>query len=112
MNTIAARVARVHTGSSVATLIHALDDDGLEHKIEVPPALARTVVPGQVLILQWSVHTVPNLASPEPQAPATQAVDPIDHEFDLRNSASAAAVGARDFIDEFNTLLGPTRGRG
>lgn len=112
MTTIAARITRVHTGSSVATLLHAIDDDGLEHRIEVPPALARAVVPGQVLVLQWSVHTVPTLSSQEPPAPAPRAVDPIDHEFDLRSEPPAAAGSARDIIDEFNALLGPARGRG
>jgi hypothetical protein len=112
MTPIAARIARVHTGSSVATLIHAIDDDGREHRLEFPPALARTIVPGQVLVFQWSVHTVPDLSTPEPPRPAATPADPIDHEFDLRNDPPAAATGARDIIDEFHKLLGSTREKG
>ena len=112
MTTVAARISRVLTGSSVATLLHAIDDDGLEHRLEVAPALARVIVPGQVLVLQWSVHTVPDLSPQEASAPAPREVDLIDHEFNLRSETPAAAVGARDIIDEFNALLGPARGRG
>lgn len=112
MITIAARIARVLTGSSTATLVHAIDDDGLEIKLEVPPAQARTILPGQVLVVQWSAHTVPDLKAHEQPQPITRPVDPIDHEFDIRNDTPAAAASSRDIIDDFNVLLGSTRGRG
>lgn len=112
MITIAGRIARVVTGSSTATLLHAIVDDGLEIKIEVTPAQARAVVPGQVLVVQWSVHTVPELTAHELPQPATRPADPIDHEFDIRNETPAAAASRRDIIDEFNVLLGSARGRG
>ena len=112
MITIAARIARVVTGSSTATLLHAIDDDSLEIKIEVSPAQARAVVPGQVLIVQWSVHTVPDLTAHEQPPPMARVADPIDHEFDNRNDTAASAAIGRSFMDDFNVLLGSTRGRG
>jgi len=112
MITIAARIARVVTGASTASLLHAIDDDGLEIKLEVAPALARAVVPGQVLVVQWSTHTVPDLTAYAPPQPTARPIDPIDHEFDIRNDTPAPAASGRDIIDEFNVLLGSTRGRG
>ena len=112
MTTIAARITRVLTGASTATLLHAIDDDGLEIKLEVPPALARAVVPGQVLVVQWSTHTVPELTMAELPPPAARPADPLDHEFDIRHETTAAAPGARDIIDEFTMLLGSSRERG
>lgn len=112
MTTIAARITRVLTGASTATLLHAIDDDGLEIRLEVPPAQARAVVPGQVLVVQWSTHTIPELTIAEVQPPTARPADPLDHEFDIRRETSTAAPGARDIIDEFDVLLGSSRGRG
>lgn len=112
MTTMVARIVRVLTGHDTATLLHAADDDGLEIKLEVPPAQARTIVPGQVLVVQWSAHTVPALtttaAAPQPAAHT----DPIDHEFDLRSEPTVSTAGPRNIIDEFNTLLGAPRRKG
>ena len=69
--TIVARIIRVLTGNATATMLHAVDEDGLEIKLEVPPAQARAVVPGQVLVMQWSTHGIPELSSP--QAPVQAA---------------------------------------
>lgn len=109
--TMVARILRVLTGHDTATMLHAVDDDGLEIKLEVPPAQARTIVPGQVLVLQWSAHSIPALAAPT-AAPQPAAIDPIDHEFDLRSGPPASAASARTIIDEFNTLLGAPRRKG
>jgi hypothetical protein len=111
MITIVARITHVVTGHDTATLLQAIDDDDLEIKLEVPPAQARMIVPGQVLVLQWSAHTVPALTTPAPQLEAP-AADPIDHEFDLRSEPPASPASARSIIDEFNTLLGTARRKG
>ncbi len=108
---VAARVIRVVTGNATATLVHAIDDGGRDQKLELTPAQARTIMPGQVLILQWSVHDVPELST-APAAPVTQPADPLDHEFDLRINTPAPAAGARDILDEFNALLGIPRRKG
>ena len=110
--TMVARIIRVLTGHDTATMLHAVDDDGLEIKLEVPPVQARTIVPGQVLVVQWSAHGIPALTTTTPAAPQPAAIDPIDHEFDLRSEPPASAASARTIIDEFNTLLGAPRRKG
>ena len=109
--TMVTRIIRVLTGHDTATMLHAVDDDGLEIKIEVPPAQARTIVPGQVLVVQWSAHSIPALAT-TPTAPQPAAADPIDHEFDIRSEPPASTASVRTIIDEFNTLLGAPRRKG
>lgn len=109
--TIVARIARVITGNAAATMVHAIADD-LDIKLEVPPGQARALVPGQVLVVQWSAHSVPELSGPPVAAPVTQPADPLDHEFDLRINTPAPAAGARDILDEFNALLGMPRRKG
>ncbi len=110
MTAVAARIVRVLTGNATATMLHAIDADGLELRLEVPPAQARAVTPGQVLVLQWSVHSIPELTAPP--APTTAPPDPLDHEFDLRTETPASTSRAQDILDEFNTLLGSPRTKG
>lgn len=62
--TIVARVVRVVMGHSPAALIHAREESGNEHKLEVAVEAARNMSAGQVLVLQWSVHNLPELATP------------------------------------------------
>jgi acetolactate synthase regulatory subunit len=64
MNTLVARVLRVLRGHSTA-MIHAVDKDTHEHKLEVPVESARAVAAGQILVLQWSVHDVPGAQAQE-----------------------------------------------
>ena len=108
---LAARIIRVVTGNTTATLVHAIDDDGRDQKLELEPAAARTIVPGQVLILQWSVHNIPELTG-APTLPITHPADPLDHEFDSRLDTPAPVTGARTILDEFNALLGMPRRKG
>ena len=61
MNTVVARVLRVLTGHSPIALIHAVDKHGHEQKLEVPVEAAREVAAGSVLVLQWSVHVLPDV---------------------------------------------------
>lgn len=117
MTTMVARIARVITGHDTATMLHAFDHDGLEIKLEVPPAQARAIVPGQVLVLQWSTHAIPEWSSSETFAVGTRVdlKDPIDLEFDIRSEPPASAAtpaSTRNILDEFNTLLGTPRRKG
>lgn len=61
MNTVVARVLRVLTGHSSTAMIHAVDEHGHEHKLEVPSTSVRGVETGQLLVLQWSVHGAPGV---------------------------------------------------
>jgi len=87
-----ARIQRVLNGHSERALVHAVDDAGLEYKLEVPTAAVRDLAPGQgyVLVLSWSIHAspvtlpmatlaatpAPTPATPSPTtAPAPSAVD-------------------------------------
>lgn len=109
MTTIVARILRVLTGHAQAAMLHAVDEDGLELRLEVPAAHARTVVPGQVLVMQWSAHAVPELTpTPTPAQHAHHDDDPIDHEFDIRSEPPSA----RAIEDELSMLLGPARRKG
>jgi hypothetical protein len=85
MNTVVARVLRVLTGHSPTAMIHAVDEHGHEHKLEVPSESTRGVEVGRLLVLQWSVHSLPGVldsgaavgvlpaAASEPHAPAASA---------------------------------------
>jgi hypothetical protein len=65
---VVARVRRVVTGHSERSLIHAVDPDSLEYKIEVPSDVLHNLVPGQEhsLTLSWTLQPV--------TAPATSSV--------------------------------------
>jgi hypothetical protein len=57
---VVARVRRVLTGHSERSLIHAVDPDSLEYKLEVPSDVLRNLVPGQehALMLSWTLQPV------------------------------------------------------
>lgn len=85
---VVARVRRVLTGHSDRSLVHAVDDDNLEYKIEVPSDVLRNLVPGQehMLMLSWTLQPV--VTAPVPRdtaAPAARAPTPlpsaVDEEF-------------------------------
>ena len=131
------RVSRVLTaaGSPVARL-QARNEEGHEVGLELPAVLVERTAPGHVLVLNWSIH-----ALPEPLAPTTVAADDappasaasaraVDEAFmDLMSRGRrGTAAGAPPPIsttppasqtrsgpeinDEFNTLLGGAPGRG
>jgi len=88
--TVLARVRRVLTGHSDRSLIHAVDDNNLETKIEVPTDVLRDLMPGQdyALVLSWTLQ--PLVMAPAPQeaaatpAPArapTPLPSAVDEEF-------------------------------
>ena len=136
------RVTRVLTaaGSPVARL-QASDEDGHEARLELPAGLVGRTAPGHVLVLNWSIHALPELLAPP--APATVDATPpasaaapatpasartVDEAFmDLmsrgRQGTSAPALMTMttpaaqtrrgpEINDEFNTLLGSAPGKG
>ena len=137
------RVSRVLTaaGSPVARL-QAVDEDGHELRLELPAALVERTAPGHVLVLNWSVHSLPAIpvaaeatppptsaAPPTSTAPPASAARTVDEAFmDLMsrsrpgtsapaasNATTPPAAQTRSGLeinDAFNTLLGTAQGRG
>ena len=66
MSTVVARVVRVLSGHSTAAMVHAVDEHGHEHKLEVPASTVTDLQPGAVLVLQWSVHRLPDTLAESP----------------------------------------------
>ncbi len=98
--TILARVRRVLTGHSDRSLIHAVDDNNLEAKIEVPTDVLRDLVPGQdyALMLSWTLQ--PLVMAPATHEAATPARVPtplpstVDEEFMALMSRRRGQAGA------------------
>ena len=137
------RVLRVLTaaGSPVAR-VQAMNEEGNEARLELPALLVQRIAPGHVLVLNWSIHALPELLAPaapqeEPhvsadQAPLTSAGSPraVDDAFmDLMSrvrrdpsATSATPLSATtppasqtrsgEINDEFNKLLGSARTKG
>ena len=83
---IVAPVKRVLRGHSDRSLVHAIEEAGLESKIEVSSDAVRDVVPGQeyVLVLSWTLEPVVSSTSPSgpTAAPApTPLPTTVDEEF-------------------------------
>ena len=108
--TLLARVRRVVIGHDGRALVHAVEDSGREHKLEVPAELVRetTASSGRhVLLLAWSLHELPDLgaATTAPARPVITRVPsmPIVSALPLRRSpvgpgrgvGSAPPVGRR-----------------
>jgi hypothetical protein len=72
MTMIVARILRVLQGHSPTAMVHARDRVGHEHKLEVPLESVRGVTAGQVLVLEWSVHDLPEMVVGEVVPPATR----------------------------------------
>ena len=72
MTMIVARILRVLQGHSPTAMVHARDPVGHEHKLEVPLESVRGVTAGQVLVLEWSVHDLPELVVGEVVPPTTR----------------------------------------
>ncbi|MBK7834201.1 MAG: hypothetical protein IPJ56_17985 [Gemmatimonadetes bacterium] len=63
------RVSRVLTAAeSPVARLQAIDEDGHEFRLELPAALVGRTAPGHVLVLNWSIHALPE--SPAPAAAA------------------------------------------
>lgn len=90
MKTQLARIREVMSGHSARALVHAVDADGLEYKLEVPADDARGLAEGHVLWIAWSAHAMPPTQPEQAAAPPTQ-------------SASAAAGRSPD--EQFMALM-------
>ena len=94
--TVVARVRRVLAGHSERTLVHAVDEAGLEYKIEVPSDALRDLRPGQehTLTLSWTLQPVVSSKPAPPASTPTALPSAVDEEFmalmSRRRGASAA----------------------
>ena len=85
--TVNARVRRVVIGHSERALIHAVDGDNLEFKVEVPSEAVRGLVPGQelMLTLSWKLEPLVDTTSRATAAPLARAPtslpSAVDEEF-------------------------------
>ncbi len=108
--TIVARVVRVVMGHSPAALIHAREESGNEHKLEVAVEAARNMSEGQVLVLQWSVHNLPELATPHVVVgeivDATYTARPPETSVDEASPPAAATPGGRNEAMQLERALG------
>ncbi len=68
---VLAEVQRVLRGNSERALVHAVDDDGLEYRIELPERAVREVEDGRgyTLRLSWSLEANTSVAEAEPSSP-------------------------------------------
>ena len=131
------RVSRVLTaaGSPVARL-QARNEEGHEIGLELPALLVQRTAPGHVLVLNWSIHALPEslaatpvAADDAPPAAATSARTVDEAFMDLmsrgrRTTAAGAPTpisttppasqtrSGPEINDEFNTLLGSAPGKG
>lgn len=82
---VLAHVRRVSTSPEGRALVHAVDDAGLEYKIEVPVEAVREVSSdqGHLLTLTWSLQPSPRAVEPTTApAPATNATpNAVDQAF-------------------------------
>ncbi len=130
------RVTRVLTAAaSPVARLQAVDQSGHEMRLEVPVALVQQVAAGHVLVVNWSVHALPELAPAAPDvpqiaaevsAPSGRAVDdafmelmsrvgrdtPIDSTPLTSTTPASATRREAEIRNEFNTLLGAARRKG
>lgn len=123
MNTVVARVLRVLSGHSTAAMVHAVDEHGHEHKLEVPSSQAVDLTPGAVLVLHWSVHRLPdtlaqspaNETTPRPEQPTRATTPPTTLGSTERSAADTgeprASTTSLDLPEPLASLLGLRSGR-
>ena len=102
--TLLARVRRVLIGHDGRALVHAVEDSGREHKLEVPAELVReTTASGgrHVLLLAWSLHELPELGEPATTSPAATTPNAAPTKADTTTTAAP-----RDVDADFMALLG------
>ncbi len=102
MTTILAQIRAIRTGHSARAQVHAVCARGLDYKLEVPTDEVPGVV-GDMIVLSWTAHASPAVATsivptPETSAPAPapttgEAAD-VDHQFDalMRGAAARQAL--------------------
>lgn len=99
-----AHVRRILTGHSDRALIHAVNDAGLEYKLEVPAEAVRGVEAdrGFVLMVSWSLLALPRAADPAAAPTAAPAEPPPV-------TATPTATPANAVDAEFMALMARTR---
>ena len=108
MNTVVARVLRVLSGHSTAAMVHAVDEHGHEHRLEVPVEAAREVAAGSVLVLQWSAHRLPGVTSDGP----TIEVVPVEETPHVAEARASSTTGVlENAATHLEALLGLRPGR-
>lgn len=94
MRTVA-RIERVLRHAPRA-LVHAVDAEGHEIKIEVPADDAASIGIGDVLVLSWSTHRLPAVAPVElDKGPPTPSVQPDGEEAHARDREFETLIGLR-----------------
>jgi len=92
--TIIADIKRVMRGHSDRALIHAVGQNGLEYKLEIPleEAVALPAGGNLQLVLSWSVHAI--AAAPTSQATSPQVPSPAPATPNAAAPASSTATPA------------------
>jgi hypothetical protein len=67
------RISAVLAGQSAHVTVVGRDAAGRELQLELPPAQARALEVGQLLLLSWSAHAIPELDSGAPAGSSTTA---------------------------------------
>lgn len=113
MTTIVARVLRVLQGHSPTAMLHARELSGNEHKLELSLESVRGVTAGQVLVLQWSVHDLPEMVVGEVVPPvARPAEEPKPGAAPTPPPAAAASASATPSEEQvLEVMLGLPPGR-
>jgi len=93
MKSVVARIERIRSGHSDRALIHAIDAEGCEYKLEVPIGEVRELPPGHLLVISWSIHANPSLpampAMTAPAPPATPSATPAAQAIPTSSSVDA-----------------------
>ena len=104
-----AQIARIHqilSGHSERALVHAVDADGLEYKLEVPADAARGLSSGHVLWFAWTAHAMP-APLPEPALPAPTQADAAQADAARAEAEqTASSSGSQSPDEQFITLMG------
>lgn len=110
MHNVIARVTRVLTGHSPTAQIHAIDEHGHEHRLEIPAELAvgaEGVAVGRLLVLQWSVHGLPGADATTVEVVPRAETAPVA---DVRPTTASGVIESTpersDSATDLETLLG------
>ncbi|WP_143141475.1 hypothetical protein [Nannocystis exedens] len=103
------RILRGHSGRA---LVHAVDDAGLEYKIEVPLEAVQGVDLEQdhVLVLTWSLQASPSAATPPANpAPTPRRATPsdVDRAFMELMAGTRASTAVTAEVDPTSQASGP-----
>lgn len=108
MITVVARIHRVLQGHSPTAMLQAREDSGNEIKLEVSLESIRGVTPGQVLVLQWSVHNLAEMVVGEVVPPVTRPTEEPKPSSTPPPTSTAAPPSETQMLE---SMLGLTAGR-